>query len=314
MVAQLGAESEELKKMAEEELLLNPYQKEETICKQYVQDLYRFFKLYPRKTEFLDIFAAPLDYHRLKPFFPVVSEAKNLERIALYYFEKNNFREAAETYLMLTKKGNPTSETWQKIGYCHQMLGKVKEALDAYLKADLMDENNPWVLRRMAHCYRLLKEPESALQHYRRLEQLKPDDLNIQLNIGHCFLELDEYAEALNYYFKVDLLSPDNTRAWRSIAWCAFLSRKFDVAQRYYAQIIENKPNTHDYLNAGHVEFCLSNTREAVEKYIQAVKSAGSFPIFKSLFDEDLDELQEAGIDMEVLPVILDKVRYEVCV
>ena len=314
MVAQLGAESEELKKMAEEELLLNPYQKEETICKQYVQDLYRFFKLYPRKTEFLDIFAAPLDYHRLKPFFPVVSEAKNLERIALYYFEKNNFREAAETYLTLTKKGNPTSETWQKIGYCHQMLGKVKEALDAYLKADLMDENNPWVLRRMAHCYRLLKEPESALQHYRRLEQLKPDDLNIQLNIGHCFLELDEYAEALNYYFKVDLLSPDNTRAWRSIAWCAFLSRKFDVAQRYYAQIIENKPNTHDYLNAGHVEFCLSNTREAVEKYIQAVKSAGSFPIFKSLFDEDLDELQEAGIDMEVLPVILDKVRYEVCV
>ena len=314
MVAQLGAESEELKKMAEEELLLNPYQKEETICKQYVQDLYRFFKLYPRKTEFLDIFAAPLDYHRLKPFFPVVSEAKNLERIALYYFEKNNFREAAETYLMLTKKGNPTSETWQKIGYCHQMLGKVKEALDAYLKADLMDENNPWVLRRMAHCYRLLKEPESALQHYRRLEQLKPDDLNIQLNIGHCFLELDEYAEALNYYFKVDLLSPDNTRAWRSIAWCAFLSRKFDVAQRYYAQIIENKPNTHDYLNAGHVEFCLSNTREAVEKYIQAVKSAGSFPIFKSLFDEDLDELQEAGIGMEVIPVILDKVRYEVCV
>lgn len=312
MAAQLGAESEELKKMAEEELVLNPYQKEETICKQYVQDLYRFFKLYPRKTDFVDIFAAPLDYHRLKPFLPIVAEAKNLERIALYYFEKNNFQEAGETYLMLAKKGTPTSETWQKIGYCYQMQGKVKEALEAYLKADLMDENNPWVLRRMSHCYRLLKEPESALQHYRRLEQLKPDDLNIQLNIGHCYLELDEYAEALNYYFKVDLLSSDNTRAWRSIAWCAFLSRKFDVAQRYYSQIIENKPNTHDYLNAGHVEFCLSNTKKAVEMYIQAVKSAGSFPVFKSLFDEDLDELREAGIDLEILPVILDKVRYEV--
>lgn len=311
MAAQLGAESEELKKMTEEELVLNPYQKEETICKQYVQDLYRFFKLYPRKTDFVDIFSAPLDYHQLKPFLPVVSEAKNLERIGLYYFEKNNFHEAAEAYLMLIKKGNPTSETWQKIGYCQQMLGKVKEALEAYLKADLMDENNTWVLRRIAHCYRLLKEPESALHHYRRLEQLKPGDLNTQLNIGHCYLELDEYAEALNHYFKVDLLSPDNTRAWRSIAWCAFLSRKFDVAQRYYAQIIENKPNTHDYLNAGHVEFCLSNTKKAVEMYIQAVKSAGSFPTFKSMFDEDLNELQEAGIDLEVLPIILDKVRYD---
>ena len=312
MAAQLGAESEELKKMAEEERVLNPYQKEETICKQYVQDLYRFFKLYPRKTDFVDIFAAPLDYHRLKPFLPVVAEAKNLERIALYYFEKNNFQEAGEAYLMLAKKEAPASETWQKIGYCYQMQGKVKKALEAYLKADLMDENNPWVLRRMAHCYRLLKEPESALQHYRRLEQLKPDDLNIQLNIGHCYLELDEYAEALNYYFKVDVLSPDDTRAWRSIAWCAFLLRKFDVAQRYYAQIIGNQPNTHDFLNAGHVELCLSNTKKAVELYIRAVESAGSFPAFKSLFDEDLDELRAAGIDMDILPLILDKVRYDV--
>ncbi len=311
MISQLGAESDELKKMAEEELVLNPHQKEETICKQYIQDLYRFFKLYPRKADFVDIFATPLDYHQLQPFRPIVSEAKNLERIALYYFEKNNFNEALDTYLLLTEKGNPTSETWQKIGFCQQMLGDVKAALEAYLKADLMDENNTWVLRRIANCYRLLKEPESALQYYRRLEQLKPDDLNIQLNIGHCFLELDEYSEALNYYFKVDLLSPDNTRAWRSIAWCAFLSRKFDIAQRYYTQIIENQPNAHDYLNAGHVEFCLTNTKKAVDLYVNAVKSAGSFNAFKSLFNEDLDELQEAGIDLTILPIILDKVRYD---
>ncbi|MDO5664302.1 MAG: tetratricopeptide repeat protein [Bacteroidia bacterium] len=311
MISQLGAESDELKKMTEEELVLNPYQKEETICKQYIQDLYRFFKLYPRKTDFVDIFSSPLNYHQLQPFKPIVSEVKNLERIALYYFEKNNFAEALDAYLMLIEKGSQTSETWQKIGYCHQMLGNVKAALDAYLKADLMDENNTWVLRRIANCYRLLKEPESALQYYRRLEQLKPDDLNIQLNLGHCFLELDEYSEALNYYFKVDLLSPDNARAWRSIAWCAFLSRKFDVAQRYYAQIMENQPNAHDFLNAGHVEFCLANTKKAVEMYVNAVKSAGNFNAFKSMFDEDLDELREAGIDMDILPIILDKVRYD---
>ncbi|WP_436416526.1 tetratricopeptide repeat protein [Petrimonas sp.] len=311
MISQLGAESDELKKMAEEELVLNPHQKEETVCKQYIQDLYRFFKLYPRKADFEDIFASPLDYHQLQPFQSVVSEAKNLERIALYYFEKNNFSEALDAYLMLTEKGNPTSETWQKIGYCRQMLGDVKSALEAYLKADLMDENNTWVLRRIAHCYRLLKEPESALQYFRRLEQLKPDDLNIQLNIGHCFLELDEYAEALNYYFKVDLLSHDNTRAWRSIAWCAFLSRKFDVAQRYYSQIIENQPNAHDFLNAGHVEFCLANTKKAVVLYVNAVRSTGSFNVFKSMFDEDLEELQKAGIDTTILPIILDKVRYD---
>lgn len=311
MISQWGAESDELKKMAEEELVLHPYQKEETIGKQYIQDLYRFYKLYARKTDFADIFYSPLDYHQIQPFQPIVSEAKNLGRIALYYFEKNNFNEALSAYRLLVVKENPTSETWQKIGYCRQMSGDVDGALEAYLKADLIDENNTWVLRRIANCYRLLKEPESALQYYRRLEQLKPDDLNIQLNIGHCFLELHQYNEALNYYFKVELLSNDNTRAWRSIAWCAFLSRKFDVARQYYTQIIENKPNTHDYLNAGHVELCLDHIKKAVELYNRAVESAGSFTTFQSMFNEDWDELAKAGIDLKIIPLILDKVRYD---
>ena len=311
MISQLGAESDELKNMAKEELVLNPYQQEDIVAKQYIQDLYRFFKLYLRKTDFTDIFALPLNYHQIASFQPVVSEAKNLERVALYYFEKNNFSEALDAYLMLAQKQEKKNETWQKIGYCRQMLGDVKGALEAYLNAELIDENNTWVLRRIAHCYRLLKEPESALQYYRRLEQLKPDELNTQLNIGHCFLELKQYGEALNYYFKVELLHSDNARAWRSIAWCAFLSGKFDVSRRYYAQIIENKPNAHDFLNAGHVEFCLGETKKAVDMYIKAVKSAGSFNDFRSIFDEDLDELQQAGIDINIIPIILDKVRYE---
>lgn len=49
MSSQLGAESEELKNMRDEEFAINPYQEEEVVCKQYVQDLYRFFKIFPRR-------------------------------------------------------------------------------------------------------------------------------------------------------------------------------------------------------------------------------------------------------------------------
>lgn len=311
MFSQLNAESEELRNMTEEEVLLNPNQGEESFCRQYIRDLYRFFKLYPRRADFIDIFSSPLNYHRIQAFRSVVSDPKNLEHIALYYFEKNNFEEALDTYLLLAEKGNSTSETWQKIAYCRQMSNDIRGALDAYRKAELSDGNNPWILRRTAHCLRLLKEPESALQYYRRLEQLKPDDLNIQLHIGHCFLELGQYAEALNYYFKVELLNSDNSRAQRSIAWCAFLSRKFDVARQYYAQVIQNKPNAHDYLNAGHVELCLSDTKKAVGMYGKALKSAGGFQAFYSMFEEDREELLRAGIDAEILPLILDKIWYD---
>ena len=311
MISQLGAESDEIRKMQEEEEVMNPNQKEETLIKQYIQDLYRFFKLYRRRSEFVDIFTLPLNYHEIEAFHPVVLQPGYLEKIALYYFEKNNFSEALRAYTMLAETGRTKSEIWQKIGYCRQMLPDLKGALEAYLHADLIEENNSWVLHRIAHCYRVLKEPEMALTYYRRLEQVRPDDLNIQLNIGHCYLELKQYDKALNYYFKVELLDSNNTRAWRSVAWCAFLSRKFDVAQKYYTLILEHRPNAHDYLNAGHVELCLENTKKTVELYRLSLQKAGSYETFTSMLAEDEDELLEAGVNSHILPIILDKIRYE---
>jgi len=311
MISQLGAEGDELGRMQEEEAALKPHQKEETLIKQYIQDLYRFFKLFRRRGEFSDIFSLPLNYHQIEAFHPVVLQPHHLEQIALYYFEKNNFNEALSAYTMLADKGGMKSEIWQKIGYCRQMSADTKGALDAYLHADLMEDNNTWVLHRIAHCYRVLKEPSTALEYYRRLEQFRPDDLNIQLNIGHCYLELKQYEKALNFYFKVELLDSNNTRAWRSVAWCAFLSRKFDIAQKYYRRILEKKPNAHDYLNAGHVELCLENNKNAVELYKLSLQQTGSIATFRSMLAEDEDELQEAGVDTAILPVILDKIRYD---
>lgn len=299
-----------MQKMLKEEEVMNPHQKEETLISHYIRDLYRFFKLFRQHNEFRDIFSLPLNYHELEPFTPVVRQPAHLEKIALYYFEKNNFGEALSAYSLLAAEGSGKSEVWQKIGYCRQMLGDIRGALDAYLHAELLDEQNSWVMQRIAGCYRVLKEPESALTYYRRLEQIRPDDLNLQLQIGHCHLELKQYEKALNYYFKVELLDNSNTRAWRSIAWCAFLSRRFDVAHNYYRLILEQKPNAHDYLNAGHVELCLGNNGETVRLYNMSQEHAGSFESFSALLEEDIEELHEAGVDTSILPIILDGMRY----
>ena len=311
MIGQLGAEGDEIKNLQEEELSLNPYQKEDSIIKQYIQDLYRFFKLHPRSSNFKDIFNLPLNFLEIEEFRPIVLQPRYLEQIALYYFEKNNFSEASDAYKMLSERVQPKSEFWQKMGYCKQMMADIRGALDDYLHADLIEDNNTWLLNRIAHCYRVLKEAETALEYYRRLEQFRPDDLNVQLNIGHCYLELNQYDEALNYYFKVELLNNNNTRAWRSIAWCAFLSNKFDVAQNYYTRILENKPNAHDYLNAGHVALCLGNNNKAVEFYKLSQNSAGSLKAFNSMLEDDIEVLSEAGVDTKILPIIVDKMLYD---
>lgn len=311
MSSQLGAESEELKNMNDAEFSINPYQKEEAVCKQYVQDLYRFYKVYQRKNDFLDIFSMPLNYHTIDAISSVVSVQENLEKIALYYFEKNHLPEALSAYQKLSEIDASNSEVWQKIGYCHQQLGDINKAVEAYLRADLIESNNTWVLRRIAQCYRLLKQPEKALQYYRKLEKLHPDDLNVQLNIGHCYFELKDYEEALKNYFKVEWIDDTNQRAWRSIAWCSFLSHKFDVSQKYYAKILENQPNAHDYMNAGHVELCLKEMKKAIHYYTESIKKMKNMNAFKTLLKEDYNDLRVAGVDLTIVPALLDKIAYD---
>lgn len=311
MMSQMQAESDEIKRMMEEEKMVTPDLRDKNAIRQYVQDLYRFFKLFPRRREFRDIFNLPLNYHQIEAFHPITMQPAHLEQIALHYFEKNNFPEALSAYTLLSQTGEVRSEIWQKIGYCRQMAGDINEALKAYLHADLIEGNNTWLLHRIAHCYRVLKEPETALGYYRRLEQLRPDDLNIQLNIGHCHLEMKAYEKALNRYFKVELSDSNNTRAWRSIAWCAFLTRKFDVAQRYYSRILDKQPNAHDYLNAGHVALCLNRPKECVTCYRQSMEKAGDFAAFQTILSDDVPTLRKVGIDTQILPLLLDKIRYD---
>ncbi len=311
MSSQLGAESEELKNMRDEEFTINPYQEEEAICKQYVQDLYRFFKVFPRKNDFIDIFAFPLNFHKIDAISSIVSIPKNLEKIALYYFEKNHLSEALNAYEMLSEIDTSNWEIWQKIGFCKQQLANLTGAVEAYLRAELIDSNNTWVLRRIAQCYRLLKQPVDALHYYRRLEKLHPEDLNVQLNIGHCYLELKQYEEALKNYFKVEWIDDTNSRVWRSIAWCSFLAHNFDVSQRYYAKILENKPNAHDYLNAGHVELCMKDMKGAMKYYSKSIGLMESVDSFKMLLKEDFKELNQAGADLKIIPALLDKIEYD---
>ncbi len=312
MSSQLGAESEELKNMREEEFAINPNQEEESVCKQYVQDLYRFYKVFPRKHDFTDIFAFPLNYHKIEAIASTVSLPENLEKIALYYFEKNHLPEALCAYEMLSEVDTAISEVWQKIGYCKQQLGNINDAIEAYLRSELIESSsNTWVLRRIAQCYRLLKQPDEALQYYKKLEKLHPDNLNIQLNIGHCFLELKQYEEALKNYFKVEWIDDINKRVWRSIAWCSFLSHKFEVSQKYYMKILEDTPNSHDYLNAGHVELALNNMKEAMSHYSESIRKIENVKSFKALLKGDFKELQLAGVDLKIIPALLDKIEYD---
>ncbi|MGM9797218.1 MAG: tetratricopeptide repeat protein [Parabacteroides sp.] len=289
----------------------SPHKQRELIIGQYVQDLYRFFKLYPGHLDFEDVFTYPLDFHNLPSLQPYMADTETLGAIGEYYLRKNYFSEALAVFNQLREMDEEKGELFQKIGYCKQMMGQTEAALQAYLRADLTHSDSKWLNRRIASCYRNLKQPEKALIYYRRLEAKQPDDMNLQINIGHCYLELKNFTEALKYFYKVDYLSSQSSKAWRPIAWCSFLTGKYDQARNYYRKILANQPTTQDYLNAGHTEWVLQQLKQAVHYYVEAVRcEQGQFGTFLEAFQQDIPDLKQAGIEDEEIPLMLDQVRY----
>ena len=286
----------------------------EILVMQYVQDLYRFHKLYPRHQDFEDIFASPMDLQELPFLRPYYDNADTLRALGECYLRKNHFLSAQRLYVQLAQHESSNEVIYQKIGYCKQMEGDFMGAVEAYQHADLLRSDNPWVLRRLASCYRSLKRPDKALAYFRRCEVLRPDDLSVQIGIGHCHLEQGAYDEALQCFFKVDYLDPKKgAKAWRPIAWCSFLTGKYEQARRYYEKILRNHPNMADCLNAGHTEWALRNLKGAVTLYKQAINldAEEGIATFEKLFKADIPDLLAAGIDGKLIPLVMDEVKYQ---
>jgi len=311
MMQGLKAEMGQLQEMEKDEELTHPGRKAEFVSNQYIQDLYRFYKLHPRKNDFEDVFNWRFDFHNQKTLGSILKEdEKMLRNIAEYYFSKNYFGEASSIfeYLLTIEKDG---ELIQKIGFCHQKQGDYKKALDAYLEAELYEPNHLWNLKKIALCYRNLKKPAKALEYYKEAERLNAEDLNNQLNVGHCLLELDRFEDALKCYFKVEYLAPGNKKVWRPIGWCSFLTGKKEQAEKYFLKLIEEGANKHDLMNMGHVQWSLGQRKSALQYYQQSISTTGfSESEFMDVFEEDLPHLLRQGIDQDDVPIMLDQLRY----
>lgn len=311
MAEGMKAEMDQFNELQDDEELTDPGKKAGLISNQVIQDLYRFYKLHPRKAGFEDIFAWRFDFHNKKTLGEILKEDDTILRnIAEYYFSKNYYREAAEVFdylLNLEKSG----ELYQKLGYCYQQLNDFETALETYKKAELYDLNRKWNLNKIALCYRNLKQPEKALEYYRMAEKLDEDNLNIQLNIGHCLLELGKFGEALKSYFKVEYLAPGNKKVWRPIGWCSFLVGKKQQAEKYFQKLVDDEPNKHDLMNMGHVQWSLGKRKVALNYYKQSINQAEfTESEFFKVFEDDLPHLIEQGIDSDDVPIMLDQLRY----
>ena len=308
--------NEEMKQMDEigqDEELLNDFARTKSIYTQYLQDIYRFFKLHPLKKEIEDIFEYEMDVYNTRFYNQIIENKKIRRNIAEFYFEREQYDQAVEVFKNLEEDEQTEAEVIEKIAYSYQRMGDYRQALNYYLKAELYDTNKAWVTKKIALCYRYLDEPEKALEYYREAENYEPENLYIQAFIGHSLFQLKRYEEALKYYFKVEYLAPENAKIRRPIAWCSFVLGKYETAENYLHKLLEQESNYFDYITLGHVYWVMGDIKKAQESYKNAaIHEESSFSTFAEAYLEDRKYLEERGIEPLEVNLMLDKVKFKV--
>ena len=281
------------------------------VSRQYIYDLYRFFKLWMFRHEQQDIFATHQDVWNCPLLRPLFLKGEYQRKLADYLFSKGYYGEASLLYdeMVHAADGAGDAELWQKLGFSLQKGKKYEKAVGAYKRADVLKPNHSWTLKHLAQCCKRIGDYESAANYFCMVEQMQPENLNVLTQIGQCLAKNAQYTEALSYFFKVEYLNETPVAAWRAIAWCYFMTGKLEDALRFYDKLQNaEEVQAADWLNCGHVYLVKGNWTEAVRCYRRAKDLMDSFESFFTVFRADKDVLMKQGVsetDIHLIPDLL---------
>lgn len=311
--AAFSMEIESLSQMISDEELMNEGFARRLVFVQYIQDLYRFFKLSPFKNEFDDVFKGKLEIYNSYFFNELIEDRDVFRNIGEYFFEKSHYKEALDIFLLEQKHFPDDLELLEKAGYCNQQMGNYRIALSYYDQIDIRGKTGEWIVKNKGYCYRKLEDYESALIVYQKAAVENPDDIRIESLIGYCNLKLENYSTALKHYFKIEYLEPENNSVIRPIAWCYFALGELEKSEKYYNKIFELNADYYDYVNYGHLKWAMGERKSAIDNYILSTgKKHFSFKDLQKTMEEDTPLLIASGIDKEEISLMMDYIRYKI--
>lgn len=282
-----------------------------SIVNKYVQNLYRFFRLFRRKEDFNNPFATEINLIEVKPLQADFLEDSTLQLVGEFYFKHQYYKEAYGVFKLRESHIFPDATLYQKMGFCEQRLGNMKKAIEYYEQSELLSGNSLWTTKRLASAHKQLGQYAEALAYYERLDSMQPDKFATAMSIGQCLMALERYEEASKAFYKAQYLDETSEKPVRLLAWSLLMQKDIEGAKKIYDKIPEQAVQPLDYLNRGHVAFAEGDYHAAIGYYARFVKASpdGWQALVKEMA-EDRNALLRLGVDEKMLPLVTDAVRY----
>ena len=267
-----------------------------SIRRTYLQDLYRFFRLYHTANEFINPFedngrgdfVADTFFFTYKSFMGTGLDDVKL-RLASHLYKHQQMTELAE---LLTTFQSADPRYAILMGYTNINMGKAEFAYQFFDYALKAEPDNQWALKGKARAALDAEDYKTAEEVYTELLKLEPGHKNYTMNRCVALLKLGRTSEVREELFRLDYQYPEDMNVKRVLAWAMLSDNSLDKASQLYDTLLAATPAHEDYLNAGYCQWAMGNVQCAVELFREwMVKSGKSREQLLEEFRSDADTL-----------------------
>ena len=273
------------------EIAMEDTQKPAYIRRIYLQDLYRFFRLFSNRDCFKRIFSSDERIFRsthLEAYF---------NEMAAFLIKKKKLAEA-EAVLMNYGEHRRDFQYYMMAGY----LGY--KPLESYARALELQPDNERAIKSYARVLFAEERYEEALGLYDRLVAIQPEKKNYLLNRAVCQTNLGRYEEAEKVLFRLNYEKPDDEEVSRVLAWTLTCDGKYEQADHLYRHLLSvEEPSEEDMLNYGYCLWFNGHVDEAADCFHRYLKETGADKEF--IIENEMPLIHTKGITEPEIQMML---------
>lgn len=265
------------------------------IRRMYLQDLYRFFRLYPQNRGM----SSPFDKGRFvftaDTAFRHTSLQASLADLCLF-FHKHKNADALQTILAsATDSADKRIVLFRGIYedvYKHNALAAIPH-YELFLKEEPQGAS---AMAALARAYMATRQYDKALSLYAKLVEATPDSKTYAVNRCVALVKCGLFDDAAQTVYRLYFDYPDDINVARVVAWTLMEQNRLEEADNEYARLLSReKSNADDKLNAGYCKWFMGRIEEAAALFGAFIAAAPRTSL-ATAFDEDSDMLHRHGI------------------
>lgn len=291
---------------------LSPETQRRRTAKNFLQNLYRFLKLFRRKGEFYNPIDDGINLLAVPVAAPWLEEDEMLRTLAEMFFHRKMWTDAEAAFGRWDELYGPDGTVFQKQGYCRERLGQPAQAADCYRQAELFDAAGPWLLTRLGNVLNASGNYAEAAEVYERLQKIQPDEVAPAIRLGNIAMRQHHYEKAARHFFKAEYLDPENLHVRRALARCLTMTKRFDDSQRRYDSIPADQTTASDLLGSGLLAMAAGRFGDAARRYAAALSALkNDRQEWLQKLAADNEAAAQLGIDPQLRNLVIDAATLE---